>query len=233
MKTNIHRSEERGRGDHGWLKSSFSYSFADYYNPERMGFGALRVVNDDDIAKGSGFPMHPHANMEIVTVVLEGELEHKDSMGNGSVISAGEVQRMSAGRGIRHSEWNPSETNSVKLFQIWIHTRDKDITPEYDQTAVDYQGRKGELITLVSGDADEEGMTFHQDAWMKRGIISEKTEYKLHDKANGLFIIIVKGSAEAAGELLNERDNIEITEADSVTISPKGEADILLIEVPL
>ena len=233
MKTNIHRSEERGSGDHGWLKSSFSYSFADYYNPDRMGFGALRVVNDDNIAKGSGFPTHPHANMEIVTVILEGQLEHKDSMGNGSVISAGEVQRMSAGAGIRHSEWNPSATDAVKLFQIWIHTRDKDITPEYDQTAFDYEGRKGELITLVSGEEDEEGMTFHQDAWMKRGIITDETAYEMHDSRNGLFAMIVKGSAEVAGELLNQRDSIEISEADKVTISPKGEVDILLIEIPL
>lgn len=233
MKTNIHKSEERGGANHGWLNTRFSFSFAEYYNPKRMGFGALRVLNDDIIAGGTGFPTHPHANMEIVTIVMEGELEHKDSMGNGSIIRPGEAQRMSAGSGIRHSEWNPSEDKEVKLFQIWIHTRDDNITPEYDQQSYDFEQRKDELITIASGDENAEGMTFHQDAWMLRGHLSEEKEYALNDKENGLFVFIIEGEADISGHLLKSRDSAEITETDKITITPKGEVDILLIEVPL
>jgi len=233
MKVYIHRSEDRGKANHGWLRSNFSFSFAGYFNRNRMGFGALRVLNDDTIEQKSGFPMHPHDNMEIVTIVTEGVLEHKDSLGNGSVIKPGEVQRMSAGKGIVHSEWNPSDTELLKLFQIWIQTRDDNIEPEYEQASFDFHGRKDELITVVSGEKEKEGLTFHQDAMIKRGIITSPQTYTLNNKDNGLFVFVINGEVSLAGETITDRDSAEITEVSEITITPEKESDILLIEVPI
>ncbi|PLX69353.1 MAG: hypothetical protein C0603_00040 [Denitrovibrio sp.] len=235
MKFNIHRSEERGHSNHGWLDSRFSFSFADYFNRNRMGFGAIRVINDDSIAPASGFPEHPHANMEIVTIVLEGTLEHKDSLGNGSVIRPGEVQRMSAGSGITHSEWNPSDSETLRLFQIWIQTRDVDISPEYDQQVVDLEVNRGRLVTLVSGEPTEEGFTFHQDAWIKRGLFSAggKYTYKPNNGDNGILVFIVDGVIEIADNRLYSRDEITITDEDEIIINIEKDTDIILFEVPL
>lgn len=233
MKTSVYRSGSRGRADHGWLKSAFSYSFADYFDRNRMGLGALRVFNDDIIAPSSGFPMHPHDNMEIVTIVTEGAVEHKDSIGSGSVIRPGEAQRMSAGRGILHSEWNPSGDETLKLFQIWIKTRDRDIAPEYEQAVFDFEKNRGRLVTVVSGDPDEEGLTFHQDAWIMRGLLSEgqSVEYKVKREGNALYLFVVNGAVTLNGEKLESRDAAEIENADSVKLLSEADSDIILIEV--
>lgn len=235
MKTYIHRAEKRGHGNHGWLDSKFSFSFADYFDTSRMGFGALRVVNDDTIAPSSGFPMHPHDNMEIITIVTEGAVQHKDSMGNGSVIRPGEAQRMSAGSGIMHSEWNPSKDETLKLFQIWIKTRDKNIEPEYEQSKFDLEAERGSLVTIVSGEKEDGGLTFHQDAVIARGVFDkgQSYEYRLKHKNSGVFIIIVEGGAEVDGEQLNKRDSIEIKDALSVKIKALDSSDIILMEVPI
>ncbi|MCD8554521.1 pirin family protein [Seleniivibrio sp.] len=232
MSMKIHRAKDRGVADHGWLKSAFSYSFAEYFDPSRMGFGVLRVVNDDIIAPSTGFPMHPHNNMEIVTIVTEGSVAHKDTMGNGTVIKAGEVQRMSAGKGLMHSEYNPSATETLKLFQIWIRTRDKGIEPEYDQR--EFELGKNRLVTLVSGDAADGGLVFRQDAWIHRGVFSkgQDFEYELRKKGNGVFLMPVEGVIAVAGETLNRRDEATFTAYDTVKFKAETDADVLLMEVP-
>ncbi|PLX70185.1 MAG: hypothetical protein C0602_06805 [Denitrovibrio sp.] len=234
MNIKIHKAKERGTGDHGWLKSNFSFSFADYHDKNRMGFGLLRVLNDDTVAPGSGFPMHPHSDMEIVSIVTEGELQHKDSLGNGSVIRPGEVQRMSAGSGITHSEWNPSKTDELKFFQIWIHTGDNGVKPEYEQKSFDFEGRKGELIAIVSGDSSDGGLTFHQDAWIYRGILNkgQNFRYELSNSSNGVMIFVIKGNLVVEGHTLASRDEITATDTDSINIYSETETDLLLFEVP-
>lgn len=234
MKTNIHRAQERGKSDHGWLKSAFSFSFADYFNRNRMGFGVLRVVNDDVIAPNSGFPMHPHGNMEIVTIVTAGAVEHEDSMGSRTVIKSGEVQRMSAGSGLVHSERNPSDTETLELFQIWIQTAEKDIEPEYEQAPYSLGENRGRLLTLVSGDSEIEGLTFHQNAWIKRGVFSAGDRLDIQiGGGNGLFVLVVEGGISLSGEKLHRRDSVEISDADFVGVIFEEDSDILVIEVPL
>ena len=234
MSMKIFRAKDRGHADHGWLKSAFSYSFAEYFDPSRMGFGVLRVVNDDIIEPAMGFPMHPHNNMEIVTIVTEGAVAHKDTMGNGTVIKAGEVQRMSAGKGLMHSEYNPSATETLKLFQIWIRTRDKDIEPEYDQRNFDLESECGKLVTLVSGDAADGGLVFRQDAWVHRGLFSkgQEFEYSLRGKGNGVFLMPVEGVVTIAGETLNRRDEATFTAYDTVKFKAETDADVILMEIP-
>jgi redox-sensitive bicupin YhaK (pirin superfamily) len=234
MSMSIHRAGDRGVADHGWLKSSFSYSFAEYFDPYRMGFGVLRVVNDDIIAPSTGFPMHPHSNMEIVTIVTEGAVAHKDTMGNETVIKAGEVQRMSAGSGLQHSEYNPSDTETLKLFQIWIRTRDRDIAPEYDQRSFDLESARGRLVTLVSGDAADGGLVFRQDAWVHRGIFSkgQEFEYRVRGRGNGVFLMPVSGSVFVDGETLNSRDEATFESVKTIRFKAETDIDVILMEIP-
>ncbi len=234
MSMKIHRAKDRGVADHGWLKSAFSYSFAEYFDPSRMGFGVLRVVNDDIISPSTGFPLHPHNNMEIITIVTEGTVAHGDTMNNETLIKAGEVQRMSAGKGLMHSEYNPSDSETLKLFQIWIRTRDKDIRPEYDQRRFDLESERGRLVTLVSGEATDGGLVMHQDAWVCRGLFSkgQVVEYNLRRKGNGVFIMSVDGEIFVDGELLNTRDEATFTAHDTIKFRAETDADLLLIEVP-
>jgi len=235
MRYSIHRSDERGYSNHGWLDSRFSFSFADYFNRNRMGFGVMRVLNDDTIAPASGFPKHPHNNMEIITVVTEGTLEHKDSMGNGSIILPGEVQRMSAGSGIMHSEWNPSEDETLKLFQIWIQTRDKDVAPEYEQARFDFEKERGRFVTIVSGEKDAEGLTFHQDAWGLRGLFDSgaEVEYTLKNRGNGVFLFVISGEVQFGDEVLKARDDASLTDLEKLSIKALSSADLLLFELPM
>ncbi len=230
----IHRAKDRGGADHGWLKSAFSYSFAEYFDSSRMGFGVLRVVNDDIIEPSAGFPLHPHNNMEIITIVTEGAVAHGDTMNNKTVIKAGEVQKMSAGKGLMHSEYNPSDSETLKLFQIWIRTRDKDIKPEYDQRRFDLESARGGLVTLVSGDASDGGLVIHQDAWVHRGLFSEgqECEYNLRRNGNGVFIMSVDGKISVNGETLNRRDEATFTAHYTIKFRAETDADVLLIEVP-
>lgn len=234
MSMKIHRAKDRGFADHGWLKSAFSYSFAEYFDPSRTGFGVLRVVNDDIIAPSTGFPLHPHNNMEIITIVTEGAVAHGDTMNNETVIKVGEVQRMSAGKGLMHSEYNPSERETLKLFQIWIRTRDKDIKPEYDQRRFDLETERGRLVTLVSGDAADGGLVMHQYAWVHRGLFGkgQEFEYSLRKKGNGVFLMSVSGDVSVGGEILNARDEATFTAHDVIKFRAETDADVLLIEVP-
>lgn len=234
MKANIHKSNERGIGDHGWRKSFFSFSFGNYFNQRRMGFGVLRALNDEIIEPTSGLPRHPHDNIEIVTIVMKGKLENKDSSGNGSVIKSNEVQKISAGTGISHSEWNPSDNETLKMFQIWVEAKNRDIKPDYEQMSFDFKNRKGELITIVSGEEEEEGLTFHQDAWIKRGILTKKQDYKydVKDYGNLLFLFVISGSVKVGKTILKDGDSAEIYETSQLLIHANEESDILLFELP-
>ncbi len=239
MKKQVYRSKDRGKADYGWLKANYSFSFANYFNPEVIQFGALRVLNDDTIAGGMGFPTHPHENMEIITIPLEGSLKHKDSMANEwKYVKAGEVQIMSAGSGLQHSEMNGSTTELLKLFQIWIIPNEKNVEPRYDQKAFDESKRQNNLQVLVSSLNDEnhqESLKIHQDATLSRISLTKDGmyDYKIQEEGNGLYIMTIDGQIEVADTQLNKRDAIGITHAESVRIQAEEDSEILFIEVPM
>lgn len=221
--------------NHGWLNAKHSFSFANWYNPDRIHFGALRVLNDDIIAPGMGFGTHPHDNMEIITIPLKGSLAHKDSMGHSSVIRQGEVQVMSAGTGIQHSEYNASESEAINLFQIWIFPNKRNVEPRYDQFRIDESKMHNDFLQLISPDESGEGSWIHQDAWLFMAEAdAEKTlEYKLHKPGNGVYVMNISGAFEVAGEQLNIRDAAGISETDSITIKTSEKSRLLLIEIPM
>jgi len=234
MQTIIHRGSSRGHSNYGWLDTHYTFSFANYYDPGRVHFGALRVFNDDNIAGGGGFDRHPHDNMEITTIVLEGILEHKDSMGHTLQIKQDEVQVMSAGTGIFHSEYNADQKIPVKLFQIWIYPSLKNITPRYDQKTFNPAERVNRWQTLVS--PDEAGaLMLNQKTWISRiNLQAEKhITYGMHDKSYGAYVFIVEGSALVGSTKLEKRDGIGIFETSEIGIKATGNSDILLIEVPM
>ncbi len=232
---NIERAGERGVSELDWLHTRFTYSFAEYMNPKRMGFGALRVVNDDTVDPQNGFPLHQHAQMEIVTIMLGGVLTHEDSMGNKREISAGEVQVMTAGTGVAHSEWNHGKTESARLFQIWIFPKERALIPRYDQKRFDESERRGTFQTLVSGVKKEGALFIHQDAILARAEITkgEKVTYVPSDSAHGVFVMVVKGSVRTGEDTLDERDTMEVSGEESLTFTALSDADVLVIEVPL
>ncbi len=232
---NITRNDERGKSDEDWLHTRFSYSFANYMNPHRMGFGVLRVVNDDSVAPQSGFPMHQHAQMEIVTVMLAGILTHEDSLGNKKEITKGEVQVMTAGTGVTHSEWNHSSTEVAALLQIWIYPKERALMPRYDQKRFDESERVNVFQVLVSGVKKEGALFIHQDAQLARGAISKgkSVTYVLTNNTHGVFAFVVKGRVTVGIETLLVGDSIEIKDEDSVTFLGDEESDVLVIEVPL
>lgn len=236
MKTDLHLSGERGHAHHGWLDTYHSFSFAMYFNPLREQFGTLRVLNDDTIAGGSGFDTHPHANMEIITIPLEGAIEHRDSMGNHGVIKAGEVQVMSAGTGIRHSEFNHSKTEIGKFLQIWIFPRTKNQLPRYDQKKFP-AALPGQFLTMVTPDSHQQdgALWIRQDAWISRLTLETgaTAEYSLFRKENGLFVFVIEGSVNIAGHTLGKRDAIGIWETDRTELNALLTSDILLLEVPM
>lgn len=232
----IHKAGTRGHADHGWLRTNHTFSFADYYNPERVHFGALRVLNDDYIAGGMGFGTHPHDNMEIITIPLEGDLEHKDSMGNGTVIKHGDVQVMSAGTGITHSEYNHNKTKPVTLLQIWIFTNKRNVTPRYDQITLDVNERRNKLQQILSPNSDDEGVWIHQDAWFHIGRFDKnfETTYTWKKQGNGVYVFVIKGDITVNGTALNERDGSGIWNTDSISIQANSaDAELLIIEVPM
>jgi redox-sensitive bicupin YhaK (pirin superfamily) len=236
MKTTIYPADARGHKDHGWLDTHHTFSFANWYNPERMHFGALRVVNDDIVIGGRGFGTHPHDNMEIVSIPLYGDLEHKDSMGNGSVIRHGEVQVMSAGTGITHSEYNANADEPLNFFQIWLFPNKKNVAPRYGQGKFDYVSRKNELVQVVSPNPEDEGLWIHQDAWFHLGAFDKDYafSYSLQRPNDGVFVMVIEGEFEVAGQKLRKRDAIGITETDSVAIKAlSADARLLVIEVPM
>lgn len=231
----LHKAETRGSADHGWLNAKHSFSFANYYNPERMHFGALRVLNDDTIAGGMGFGRHPHDNMEIITIPLEGEIEHKDSMGNKAVISHGQVQVMSAGTGIQHSEYNHQAENDLKLLQIWVFPNKRSVVPRYDQINLDLADRHNKLQQILSPSPDDAGVWIHQDAWFHLGKFDKgiSTEYNFKKEGNGLYVFVIKGDIKIDNQELNTRDGFGIWDVSKVKIDANSDAEFLLMEVPM
>lgn len=235
MRTILHKNETRGRADHGWLKSRHTFSFADYHEPARMGFGALRVINDDWIEGGAGFGMHPHRDMEIISVPLEGALRHRDSEGNQAVIRQGEVQIMSAGTGVAHSERNDSESDRVNLLQIWVLPKKLGIQPRYAQKSFAIDERRDRFQTIVSPDGRDGSVEINQDAFFSLADLSAGAElaYRRELGGNGLYLFVLKGSVEANGQRLGERDAAGFVEAETLALKAPIDAEILLIEVPM
>lgn len=231
----LHKADTRGAADHGWLNAKHSFSFANYYNPERMHFGVLRVLNDDTIAGGMGFGKHPHDNMEIITIPLEGDIEHKDSMGNKAVISHGQVQVMSAGTGIQHSEYNHNADKDLKLLQIWLFPNKKNVTPRYDQITLNLEDRQNKLQQILSPSADDAGVWIHQDSWFHLGKFDKDitTEYNFKKAGNGLYVFVIKGEISVGEQALNTRDGYGIWDVNNVNIKASTEAEFLLMEVPM
>ncbi len=236
MITILHKANTRGHASHGWLDSYHTFSFAGYHNPERVHFGALRVLNDDSVAAGMGFGAHPHDNMEIISIPTSGDLEHQDSMGNKQVISQGDVQVMSAGTGVRHSEKNKNHDKEVKFFQIWIFPKVKNVEPRYDQQTFADTDKHNKLLTVVSplGTADG-GVQIHQDAWFSLGKLDKdfNISYTLKNSNNGVYAFVIEGDVTINGQLLNRRDGLGITETDTLEIKADSNAEILLMEVPV
>ncbi len=231
----IHLSETRGLADHGWLKSRHTFSFANYYNPERMGFGALRVINDDSVAPGMGFGTHPHRDMEIISIPLSGALEHKDSVGNSSVIKHGEVQIMSAGTGIAHSEYNASKTDAVKFLQIWVLPEKMGVTPRYEQKVFSAEERKNKLSMVVSPDGRQGSVMINQKAFFSLVDLDEKNEvtYGPQIKGQGVYVFILDGMVKVNGKDFSSRDGVGLTDVSEVKLHASTAAKILLMEVPL
>jgi hypothetical protein len=235
MKTVVHKAEGRGHANHGWLNSWHSFSFASYYNPERMNFGALRVLNDDTVAAGQGFGTHPHKNMEIISIPLEGDLKHMDSMGNVAVIREGDIQVLSAGTGISHSEYNRNQDQEVKFLQIWIIPKEKGVSPRYDQTSIRELAIKNEFYQILSPDAGDQGVWIHQDAWFHMGELEkgQKTTYRLKKEENGLYLFVLQGQVFVDGHILDRRDALGIWETSKLEVTSNGESKVLLMEVPM
>ena len=237
MKLEYNAAASRGFANHGWLQANHSFSFANFYNPEKMNFGTLRVLNDDLIAPGMGFGTHPHENMEIITIPLSGLLKHKDSMGNSwEEVKAGEVQVMSAGTGIQHSEVNGSKTDYLSLFQIWIVPNKKNVTPRYDQ-AYFQTPTTGILQVLVSSidSTKTSGLKIHQNAQLSRLNLNAGAtfEYPLKSETHGVYVMQVIGVSEVAGQHLNQRDAVGISKVDSFLVKAQEDAQLLFIEVPI
>lgn len=236
MKINILKSEDRGKADMGWLKTSYSFSFSSYYNPHRMHFGMLRVLNDDHIAGGMGFGMHPHDNMEIITIPTAGGLRHRDSMGNSATVHAGEVQVMSAGKGIYHSEVNPYN-EPVELFQIWIFPDKENVEPRYDQKSYTDMLIPGQWTLIVGPQgASDSALWIHQNAYLslfQGNDTSTTTQYTPYTAGQGVYLMVVEGSAVVEGNQLNRRDSLEVTDFEKLHIEVSPHTRILAIEVPM
>jgi redox-sensitive bicupin YhaK (pirin superfamily) len=228
----IRRSDERGGGDHGWLNTRHSFSFDQYYDPRHMGFRSLRVINEDWVQPGHGFPMHPHRDMEIITYLLEGVLEHKDSMGNGSIIRPGDGQRMSAGTGVRHSEANPSQTDPAHLLQIWILPERRGIEPGYEQKEFPSGEKRGKLRLIASPDGKDGSVTIHQDARLYVSLLGpgQRVQHELGQGRYG-WLQVAKGAVELNGKPLQRGDGAAISEEPKVEINGKEDAEILLFEL--
>lgn len=232
----LHKADSRGHADHGWLNSYHSFSFAGYYDPERLNFGVLRVLNDDTVSAGMGFGKHPHDNMEIISIPLEGDLEHEDSIGNKTVIKQGDIQVMSAGTGVAHSEYNKNKDKPVKFLQIWIFPNKKNVTPRYDQITLNTEDSKNKLQQILSPEKNDAGVWIHQDAWFNIGKLEKNTEvnYSLHKKGNGVYFFILKGDIKVNDQLLNERDGFGVWENERFNINAESEnAEILIMEIPM
>ena len=235
MNTVFHPAESRGHANHEWLDTNHSFSFANYHNPERMHFGVLRVLNDDRVAEGRGFGTHPHDNMEIISIPLEGDLEHKDSMGNIAVIKEGDVQVLSAGTGIFHSEYNKNQDSEVKFLQIWVFPNKKQVEPRYDQISVRDIEKENQFYQILSPNKDDQGVWIHQNAWFSLGKFNTQTkvDYKPHSSENGIYAFILEGNASIQGQKLKRRDGFGLWNTDNITVMAEKDSKILLMEVPM
>ena len=235
MKKAFHASETRGNANHGWLNANHSFSFANYHNPERMNFGALRVLNDDTIAAGMGFGTHPHENMEIITIPLEGDLEHKDSMGNIGVINEGEIQVMSAGTGVHHSEYNKNADQAVKVLQLWVFPKKQNVTPRYDQMSVRDLKKPNDFYQVLSPNSEDAGMWVHQDTWFHLGEfdVEKSLDYTIKKPGNGVYVFVIEGSLNVEGESLKKRDAIGIWDTETIRFTVQPQSKVLLVEVPM
>lgn len=235
MNTIVYKSEHRGHADHGWLKANHSFSFAGYYNPHKIHFGVLRILNDDTVAAGMGFGMHPHDNMEIITIPFSGTLAHKDNMGNSGTIGFGEIQVMSAGSGITHSEFNHSKDEAVTLFQIWLFPNKKNVTPRYDQISYDKEKLHNEWQQIISPNPEDTGSWIHQDAWFHLGKFDADatTEYTIRKQGNGIYLMVIEGEISTDEHILSHRDAIGITNADSIHIHIKKPSFLLIMDIPM
>ena len=235
MKTILHKANTRGHANHGWLDSHHTFSFAHYHDQSRMSFGALRVLNDDVVDGGMGFGKHPHDNMEIISIPLLGDLEHKDSMGNVAVIKQNDVQIMSAGTGIYHSESNKNKGEKVNFLQIWVFPKVKNIPPRYDQITFKPEDRVNKLQQIVSPSKTDEGVWINQDAWFHLGNLKKgfTTDYAIKQKGNGVYAFVLEGDVTISGQALGKRDGLGIWETDKISITANNDCEILLMEVPM
>lgn len=235
MNTVLHKAYTRGHADHGWLDSHHTFSFGNYYDPERMNFGVLRVLNDDVVTEGKGFGTHPHDNMEIISIPLEGDLEHKDSMGNTTVIREGDVQVMSAGTGIFHSEYNKNPDKPVKFLQIWIFPNAKDVIPRYDQVAIRELEKENAFYQVLSPNPDDAGVWIYQDAWFHLGNFDagKKAQYTLKKEGNGIYVFVIEGEILIEGQALGKRDGFGLWNASEIKLQSISPSRVLLMEVPM
>ena len=234
MKTILHKANTRGTANHGWLNSYHTFSFAGYYNAERMHFGALRVLNDDTVAGGMGFGKHPHDNMEIISIPLSGDLEHNDTTGRHEIIKEGDVQIMSAGSGIAHSEKNANHNKEVKFLQIWVMPKERNITPRYEQKSFPLENRKNALQTVVAPD-DSNAVWINQDAWFTLGSFNAAitSNYTLHNVINGIYVFVLNGAVTINGIALQQRDGLEIEDIETIDIKADSNTEFLIMEVPM
>lgn len=235
MNSVLHKASTRGHANHGWLDSHHTFSFAGYHDPKRVNFGALRVLNDDIVKGGAGFGQHPHNNMEIISIPLTGSLEHGDNTGGRGIIKSGEVQIMSAGSGLAHSERNASKTEDVNFLQIWVFPKERNITPRYDQKFFDSAQRKNKFQTVVSPDKGDDSLWINQDAWFSLGSFSKQAvvEYSLKKKGNGVYAFVIQGDVTIDGITLNRRDGVGIWESEKISMVAASDAEVLLMEVPM
>ena len=234
MNTILYKASERGHANHGWLNSYHSFSFAGYHDPKKVHFGALRVLNDDTVKGGCGFSKHPHDNMEIVSIPLSGDLEHNDSTGRNAIIRQNDVQIMSAGSGIAHSEMNANKDKEVKFLQVWVFPKEQDITPRYEQKTFEPQTRHNSIQTVVAPD-DSNAVWINQDAWFSLASFDKgfSTAYTFKKPGDGLYVFVLEGSVTIDRQVLSKRDALGISGADTVKISAGENAELLLIEVPM
>ncbi len=234
MNTILYKASERGHANHGWLNSYHSFSFGGYHDAKKVHFGALRVLNDDTVKGGFGFSKHPHDNMEIVSIPLSGDLQHQDSTGRNEIIRQGDVQIMSAGKGIAHSEMNANKDKEVKFLQVWVFPKEQDITPRYEQKTFAPESRKNAIQTVVAPD-DSSAVWINQDAWFSLASLDKdfNATYNFKGKGNGLYVFVIEGSVTVNGQELSKRDALGISETDAVTLTATANAEVLLIEVPM
>ncbi|PLX22581.1 MAG: hypothetical protein C0599_06020 [Salinivirgaceae bacterium] len=235
MKSVLHKANTRGHADHGWLDTYHTFSFANYHNLERMHFGVMRVLNDDVVSGGMGFGKHPHDNMEIVSIPLKGDLKHGDNMGNSEIIQEGDIQVMSAGTGVIHSEFNPNSDKEVNFLQIWIFPREKNLEPRYDQMSIKEVEKINQFYQILSPSKDDQGVWIHQDAWMNMGQFesNQSAQYKINQEGNGIYIFVIEGDIQIENQTLTKRDGFGIWETDSITLKALSNTKVLLIEVPM